>query len=166
MRLISLSDRTRFQWPLPSLTPCLALPLVRPGCATSLGAFSSEEQVRSPRSLGPPTSDSERDETRQGSLRAEAGLPVKLLPPTLSPGQAWPGLWEEQGRPSTVTGRWEGGKAPHHTGGTGRAAASTCSHSLPPRSDPGLPACQSAGATHSEASPVSSSEDSFTSPFS
>lgn len=44
---------------------------------------------------------------------------MKLLPPTLSPGQAWPGLWEEQGRPSTVTGRWEGGKAPHHTGGTG-----------------------------------------------
>lgn len=106
MRLISLSDRTRFRWPLPSLTPCLALPLVRPGSATSLGAFSSEEQVRSPRSLGLPTSET-ASETQQGSLRAEAGLPVKLLPPTLLPGQAWPGLWEEQGRPQHS--HWEVG---------------------------------------------------------
>lgn len=32
---------------------------------------------------------------------------MKLLPPTLSPGQAWPGLWEEQGRPQHS--HWEVG---------------------------------------------------------
>lgn len=122
-----------------------------PPCLVHFPARSlwNTQEVRLPCSLGLPKSET-AGEAQQGSLRAKPGLPVKLLPRILSPGQAWPGLWEEQGCPQhSCLELGAGGWSPTTREAPGGWRPPPCSHSLPLRSDPGLPSCQRAGATHS-----------------